>query len=133
MLTRAQVRGQLHSVNSDQPPFLELSQTLWTSSMGHPRETSISAIRHDSSPRQSPRHSPLHLPRNLPFSNKLSGAYSWPFSIPLPSQVTLENGAGGQPQAVPLPPSFSAKSVSSFIDYKLQVVVQRGHLRVDNT
>ncbi|CAG7852651.1 SubName: Full=Uncharacterized protein {ECO:0000313/EMBL:CCA72853.1} [Serendipita indica DSM 11827] len=105
------VRGQVYSVGADQSPFLELSQTLWTSSMGHPHDPGV-------------RHSA--------FSGKLSGSYSWPFSIPLPTQIVV-NDNHGRPVSVPLPPTFAPKGHSTFIDYKIQVLIQRGSLRVDNT
>ncbi|KAG8829207.1 hypothetical protein FRC17_006990 [Serendipita sp. 399] len=65
--------------------------------------------------------------RQSPFTGKLSGTYSWPFSIPLPTRVVVGN------QSVPLPPTFAPKGSSTFIDYKIQVLVQRGPLRVNNT
>ncbi|KAG8821137.1 hypothetical protein FRB91_002573 [Serendipita sp. 411] len=100
------VRGQLFSVGGDHAPFLELSQTLWSSSMGHPSNAGS---------------------RQSPFTGRLSGSYSWPFSIPLPPRVVVGN------QSVPLPPTFAPKASSTFIDYKIQVLVQRGPLRVNNT
>ncbi|PVF93360.1 hypothetical protein CPB86DRAFT_829381 [Serendipita vermifera] len=124
------VKGYLMSVGADQLPFLELSQTLWSASMGHPNETSMStnsAMPLDSQATLVPpaRHSP--------FTGRLSGSYAWPFAIPLPTQVVLNSNPNGQPVAVPLPPSFAPKGVPTFIDYKIQVLVQRGPLRVDST
>ena len=118
-LTIFQVRGQLLSVGADQAPFLEISQTLWSASMGHPSDIAAGG-------------SPSHSQRHSPFTGRLSGNYSWPFSIPLPGHVIITDGQG-HPATVPLPPTFAPKGVPSFIDYKIQVLVQRGSLRVDST
>jgi hypothetical protein len=112
MLMSLQVRGQLLSVGIDQPPFLELSQTLWSASTGHPSDTAT-----------GPSHG---------HTQRLYGNYSWLFSIPLPARVPVTDGQG-HPTTVPLPPSFAPKGVPSFIDYKVQVLVRRGSLRVDST
>jgi hypothetical protein len=121
------------SVGADQLPFMELSQTLWSASMGHPNESTAStssAMPLDSQATLVAQ--PTTTARHSPFTGRLSGSYSWPFAIPLPTQVTV-HGHNGQPVVVPLPPSFAPKGVPTFVDYKIQVLVQRGPLRVDST
>ncbi|KIM27491.1 hypothetical protein M408DRAFT_16577 [Serendipita vermifera MAFF 305830] len=115
------VRGQLLSVGGDQAPFLELSQTLWSASMGHP--STVTAAAGGASD---------HSQRTSPFTGKLSGNYSWPFSIALPGHVFITDSQGHS-ATVPLPPTFAPKGVPSFIDYKIQVLVQKGPLKVDST
>lgn len=104
------VRAQYLAVGVDLPPFLEITQPLWSSAMGQPKHGNI---------------------MRKPSSGKLSGHYAWPFAIQLPNEVAIQKDNG--PMVFPLPPSCSPKGLSSYIDYKLQVVVRRSTLRVDNT
>jgi hypothetical protein len=104
------VRAQHLAVGVDLPPFLELTQRLWPSATGQPKDGNL-------------------IPKTS--SGKLSGHYTWPFAIQLPNQVVIQTDSG--PMVFPLPPSCSPKGLSSFIDYKIQVVVRRSTLRVDNT
>ena len=104
------VRAQHLAVGVDHPPFLELTQHLWPSTVGEPKDGS---------------------PTRKPSSGKLSGHYTWPFAMKLPSEVVVQKD--GSPMAFPLPPSCSPKGLSAYIDYKLQVIVRRSTLRVDNT
>ena len=104
------VRAQHLAVGVDLPPFLELTQHLWSSTMGQPKEGGL-------------------IPKRS--SGKLSGHYAWPFAIQLPNEVVIQTDSG--PMVFPLPPSCSSKALSSYIDYKIQVVVRRSTLRVDNT
>jgi hypothetical protein len=104
------VRAQHLAVGVDLPPFLEITQRLWSSAMRQPKDGS---------------------PTPKPSSGKLSGHHAWPFAIQLPTEVVIQRD--GSPVAFPLPPSCSPKGLSSYIDYKIQVVVRRPTLRVDNT
>jgi len=104
------VRARHLVVGVDLPPFLELTQRLWSSALGQPNND-----------RLTPK----------PFSGKLSGRYTWPFAIQLPSEVSIQKD--GDPMVFPLPPTFSPKGLSSYIDYNIQVIVHRSTLRVDTT
>lgn len=104
------VRAQHLAVGVDLPPFLELTQHLWSSTMGPPKNGTV-------------------IPKTS--SGKLSGHHAWPFAIQLPNEVVIQTDNG--PMTFPLPPSCSSKGLSSFIDYKIQVIVRRSTLRVDNT
>ena len=104
------VRAQYLAVGVDLPPFLEITQRLWSNAMGQPKDGSLA--------------------RKLS-NGKLSGHYAWPFAIQLPNEVAIQKDGG--PMVFPLPPSYSSKGLSSYIDYKIQVIVRRSTLRVDNT
>lgn len=104
------VRAQNVAVGVDRPPFLELIEHLWSSTMGEPKG--------GSSTRKA-------------FTGKLSGCYTWPFAIQLPSEVVVQRD--GAPIVFPLPPSCSPKGISAYIDYKIQVIVRRSTLRIDST
>lgn len=106
------VRAQHLAAGVDRPPFLELTQHLWSSATA-PEELNDAG------------------PTRKPFSGKLSGHHSWPFAIKLPSEIVLQTD--GPPIAFPLPPSCSPKGLSAYIDYKIQVIVRRSTLRIDNT
>ncbi len=63
------VRAQYLAVGVDVPPFLEITQPLWSSAMGQPKDGNL--IR-------------------KPPSGKLSGHHAWPFAIQLPSEVAIQ-------------------------------------------
>lgn len=60
--------------------------------------------------------------RRASSSNKLGGKYTWPFTLLLPS--TIKGSKGGKDY--PLPPSFSERAGTAYIDYSLIVTVKRG-------
>lgn len=93
----------------DRPPFFQLTQHLWSSATEEPNDGG---------------------PTRKSFSGKLSGHHSWPFAIKLPSEIVVHND--GAPMVFPLPPSCSPKGLPAYIDYKIQVIVRRSTLRVDN-
>lgn len=71
----------------------------------------------------------------LPDGSKVAkfskGKYSWPFSLPLPSEVELQDQK--TKKKFPIPPSFSERASTGYVDYKLIVTVKRGMLKVNQT
>ncbi|CAL1717093.1 unnamed protein product [Somion occarium] len=53
--------------------------------------------------------------------------HRWPFSIPLPDKVPVQN------ESYALPPSFSERGSPVYVDYRVTVAVRRGGLRVNHT
>ena len=103
------VRAQHLAAGVDRPPFLQLTQHLWSSATEEPEDGG---------------------PTRKPSSGKLSGHHSWPFALKLPSEIVIQKD--GAPMVFPLPPSCSPKGLPAYIDYKIQVIVRRPALRVDN-
>lgn len=82
--------------------------------------------------------------------NPPSGKMSWPFSIPIPTEVDVADKPKAKAETYKLPPTFSGKFCASssgrnmllkiwyveraspaYIDYKLVVTIKRSALRVN--
>ncbi|EJD06848.1 uncharacterized protein FOMMEDRAFT_17310 [Fomitiporia mediterranea MF3/22] len=122
------ISGTIIAANAPEPRiFWELSRDLWNTSMGDPR-TSAQSTGQDSTPQVALKQSKA----KGKSSYKLVGKYSWPFAIPLPSECTVTWGSKLPPVTLPLPPSFSEKGASQFINYEIIVRIRRGPLRIDS-
>lgn len=115
----SKVRGVIVSSGMDEKPFFVVSETLWDQSSGNPSDPP------GSSTTQS-KH-----------TEKLSGRYVFPFSITLPSNISISGrqakdlGLSGNER---LPPSLSGRGWHSFINYELSVHIKRsGTLRVSSS
>ncbi|PCH42080.1 hypothetical protein WOLCODRAFT_54320, partial [Wolfiporia cocos MD-104 SS10] len=64
---------------------------------------------------------------------KSAGIRAWPFSIQLPSEVTINVKGGRASQKFPLPPSFSERASPAYVEYRLIATVRRGFLRANQT
>ncbi|KAG7089408.1 hypothetical protein E1B28_011096 [Marasmius oreades] len=60
-------------------------------------------------------------------TNKFFGKYNWGFTFTLPSQVSVDS------TMYKLPPNFSEKPTSTFIDYRLVANVKRGAFKPNRT
>ncbi|KAJ7285160.1 hypothetical protein C8J57DRAFT_1290590 [Mycena rebaudengoi] len=87
-------------------PFLELPTTLWSRSMGDPRNPQ--AMTGDK------------------WTQKLRGKYVWPFSISVPSQVSLRD------EVFRLPQTFFERHTRARIEYEITVRFIRTKLRSDH-
>ncbi|CAK5268372.1 unnamed protein product [Mycena citricolor] len=107
------LRGQVitGATPSEMFTFFELPTTLWTRSMGDPRNPSVSD-------------------RPTKWGEKLKGAYTWPFSVTLPATVTLP--VGRREEVFPLPQTFFERHTRARIKYELSVRFQRTGLRTDH-
>ncbi|KII85090.1 hypothetical protein PLICRDRAFT_45202 [Plicaturopsis crispa FD-325 SS-3] len=103
------VKGGTTSVGQEEEVFLEISEDLWTPSMGIPGETSS------------------------PSSSKLKGHFSWPFSLTLPRETTLVEKKGSPPVTFALPPTFSERASPAYIDYRIVATIKRPALKVNQT
>ncbi|KZT29753.1 hypothetical protein NEOLEDRAFT_1106344 [Neolentinus lepideus HHB14362 ss-1] len=88
--------------------FFRLEHTIWSTFMGHPRDTGNS----ESSSEE--------------YNAKLKGSYSWPFSIDVPREVHIKG------IAYPLPPTFQDRNVQCTVQYNIIVHLARGRLRTDS-
>ncbi|KAJ7158557.1 hypothetical protein C8R46DRAFT_394581 [Mycena filopes] len=89
--------------------FLELPMTLWSRSMGDPRN-----------------------PGGGKWSEKLRGQYVWPFSISLPPTVTLAAAVGRVEEVFRLPQTFFERHTRGQIEYEVVVRFTRTKLRSDH-
>ncbi|KAJ7761954.1 hypothetical protein DFH07DRAFT_814637, partial [Mycena maculata] len=88
--------------------FIDLPVTLWSRSMGDPRN-----------------------PDGNKWIEKLQGKYTWPFSIPLPPTVSLP-GVGGRDEVFRLPPTFFERHTRAHVEYDIIVRFTRAKLRSDH-
>jgi len=73
----------------------------------------------------------MALPDGSKVTKFAKGKYSWPFSLTLPSEVELQDQK--TKKKFSLPPSFSERASTGYVDYKLIVTVKRGMLKVNQT
>ena len=96
--------------------FFRVSKTLWDSSFGDPR---------------SPNRS-----NGTKYKGKLEGAYSWPFSLVLPQEITIDPKVTKElklNRMERLPPSLDGLGLNSVINYSLAVNIRRrGLLKADS-
>jgi len=91
--------------------FVELPTTLWSRSMGDPRNPSSDGNR-------------------AKWSDKLKGTYVWPFSITLPPTVSLPFVE--REEVFRLPESFFERHTRGQIEYEIAVRFTRAKLRSDH-
>ncbi|KAL5486113.1 hypothetical protein ACEPAI_7157 [Sanghuangporus weigelae] len=119
------VSGTIMAANAPDPRvFWELTRVIWNTDMGDPRASS-----HISPP---PPPTPTSSKAKEKAYSKLVGPYSFPFSIQLPSTCLVTLRSKQPPVTLPLPPSFSEKGASQFINYEITVRIRRGPLRIDS-
>ncbi|KAL5525677.1 hypothetical protein ACEPAG_7013 [Sanghuangporus baumii] len=120
------VSGTIMAANAPDPRvFWELTRVIWNTDMGDPRASS-----HISPP--PPPSAPTSSKAKEKAYSKLVGSYSFPFSIQLPSTCLVTLRSKQPPVTLPLPPSFSEKGASQFINYEITVRIRRGPLRIDS-
>jgi len=85
--------------------------TIWDKNAGDPRMPHPSPLDFDGS-------------KKTKFNAKLEGTYSWPFSIPFPTEISIPHRNGTQ-RVIPTPQSFLERNVNANIQY--QVVVHMTH------
>lgn len=64
-------------------------------------------------------------------SPKPKGKLSWPFSIAIPSEVMASDKIKGKPSPFKMPPTFSERASTAYIDYKVIITVRRGAFKVN--
>ncbi|KAI0704174.1 hypothetical protein C8T65DRAFT_654104 [Cerioporus squamosus] len=102
-----QVVGQMTSSAMEVVEFVQVSETLWSSSEPSPSQGSNN-------------------------SGTLAGHFDWPFVLTLPSQCQCKS-PNGDTQTYPLPGSFSERLARVHIQYQLIATVHRTRFRVDST
>lgn len=110
-----QIKGEI--ITSGSAPggttaFLDLSETLWSKTMGDPRNPEGSSAQK--------------------WGEKLQGDYCWPFSIELPRDVTLVAKNRPSGDVFRLPQTFLERFSKAGIQYKLEVRFTRSRLKIDN-
>ncbi|KAL1732311.1 hypothetical protein EV714DRAFT_206910 [Schizophyllum commune] len=87
--------------------FLSLTQNLWTTGDGDPNQSGDQRFR-----------------------GKLKGYYRWPFSVELPTRMSVPHDlqSGAATDAIRLPPTFLEKDVPASIYYYFEAVIVRGGL-----
>jgi len=88
--------------------FLDCVQTLWSKSMGDPRQSGSTQGK---------------------FNGKLFGTYLWPFSFQLPVEVYVPRLKGLPPQSFRLPQTFRERHTRPSVQYELDLCITRGKLR----
>jgi hypothetical protein len=64
--------------------------------------------------------------------SNLAGKHIWPFTFALPNQVEVKSGAVTGKHT--LPPTFTERASTTYVDYRLLVEIKRGgFLKVDKT
>ncbi|KAI0091104.1 hypothetical protein BDY19DRAFT_1067684 [Irpex rosettiformis] len=63
--------------------------------------------------------------------NPPNGKMSWPFTIPIPTEVDVADKPKAKAESYRLPPTFSERASPAYIDYKLVITVKRSALRVN--
>ncbi|KAI0695078.1 hypothetical protein C8T65DRAFT_666111 [Cerioporus squamosus] len=102
-----QVVGRMTSSAMEVVEFVQVSETLWSSSEPSSSQGSNS-------------------------SGTLAGHFDWPFVLTLPSQCQCKS-PNGDTQTYPLPGSFSERLARVHIQYQLIATVHRTRFRVDST
>lgn len=105
------MRGQVTTGWADRESVIFLNEltTLWSKAMGDPRD-------------------PDAIPQGE-YNGKLLGDYMWPFSLKLPSSVTLTGNSGGE---FKLPQSFVERDTRASVQYDVVVRFVRGIMRPDS-
>ncbi|KAF7976619.1 hypothetical protein HWV62_2292 [Athelia sp. TMB] len=99
------VKGCITVVGQNEESFLDITHDIWNTTLGHPTDEKASP-------------------------SKLNGKFSWPFTIHLPGGVSSQESKGRG--AFALPPSFSERASTVFIDYKIAVTIKRPALKVNS-
>ena len=105
-LCALQIKAGTTLVGQEEELFLNITHDIWNPALGHPTDDKASP-------------------------SKLKGQYSWPFSIHLPTETTV-NGFKNK-SLFNLPPTFTERASPAYIDYKIVVTVKRPALRVNQT
>ncbi|KAJ7261798.1 hypothetical protein B0H12DRAFT_1322015 [Mycena haematopus] len=105
------IKGQIitGATPSEMVPFIDLSTTLWSRSVGDPRNPTSDGNK---------------------WSEKLKGKYIWPFSISLPPTVSLP--FVGRNEVFRLPETFFERHTRGQIEYEIAVRFTRAKLRSDH-
>ncbi|RPD60671.1 hypothetical protein L226DRAFT_473994 [Lentinus tigrinus ALCF2SS1-7] len=101
-----QVIGQMTSSAMEVVNFLQVSETLWSSSAPSSSQDSNSGT--------------------------LVGQFDWPFALTLPRQCQCRSSSGDM-ETYPLPGSFSERLARVHIQYQVIATVHRSRFRVDST
>jgi len=78
----------------------------------------------------------LYVPNTLWDSKavaKTSGRHSWPFTLALPSEISIPSKSNQANRTYKLPPSFSERASPAYIEYKVIVTVRRGLFKTNQT
>ncbi|EMD36827.1 hypothetical protein CERSUDRAFT_83847 [Gelatoporia subvermispora B] len=105
------ITGQLTTSATDVFTFLQLSEELWSPSMGLPTPTAGTTS-------------------SVKSNGRLRGSFSWQFSLALPTVVDMKWRSGSS-EPCSLPPSFSERMARVHIQYQLLASVRRGLFHVD--
>jgi hypothetical protein len=95
--------------------FLNLSHIVWSRSMGDPG-------------------SPATSETVVPYTKKLHGHYVWPFTLPLPHDITLSSDStpNEPPVTFRLPPTFLERNPRIGVNYDIHAHIRRGTFRADD-
>ncbi|KAJ7707529.1 hypothetical protein B0H17DRAFT_520623 [Mycena rosella] len=110
------IKGQITTgaTPSEMMSFIDLSTTLWSRSMGDPRQPGDG---------NTAQHK---------WNQRLKGKYVWPFSISLPPTVCIPGAFGGQDEVFRLPQTFFERHTRAQIEYEVVVRFTRTKLRSDH-
>lgn len=105
--------------SSEQLTFFEVSQTVWSKSMGDPRYPDL--------------HSSAENTSSTSVTDKLHGTFTWSFSLEIPREVVLVSKATrGEPRVYRPPESFSERHGRASVRYEICVRFVRGYFRSDD-
>lgn len=96
--------------------FFSKSETLWTSSFGHPHASSEQS--------------------RMKYTGKLKGNFSWPFSISIPHEAAFSDKVAKKLRLKPvetLPPSLQGSGWNSAITYRLIVNIRKSGVFSSNS
>ncbi|KAJ7745724.1 hypothetical protein B0H16DRAFT_971533 [Mycena metata] len=107
----AVARGQIFPGPAEREAltFVEVKSTLWSKENGDPRSTGTSR-----------------------FSGKLVGYYEWPFTLELPTTVTIPGTNHFRAGTVALPQTFLERRFPTSVQYVLVVDISRSRFRVNS-
>lgn len=121
LILALQVKGQIMTSGRypNQTTFVDECTTLWSKEMGDPRYPDSSS--------------------NGRYSGKLMGSYTFPFSITLPSTVTLPLAGSSSTSSTPgasgpfrLPETFLERQSQVTVQYDMELNILRSRFRVDS-
>jgi len=101
--------------------FVEVSSTLWSTTMGNRRLESVGNSATGSDPGMITGE----------FTSKLEGEYIWDFSLNLPKEIIVPSGLHNEPQVFNLPQTFYERHTRVRIVYEVALRIVRRKLRAD--
>jgi hypothetical protein len=107
--------------------FLKLPIINWTRARGDPRTVILNpeaAIQNAASSSSSSVDTTI---RSKKFDGKLAGQYIWPYSLPFPSEITIQ----GDDRKYPAPQTFLERGESTTVQYSFVLKMTHGMLRAD--